>query len=168
MAERKPGIRDWGAILIWGFFGLAAAALLAGAVVVETYTGPVAPGSGPSPHSSSTPPGSAAGPTTGATAPCSPNGTALHETASGIAYASTCLAAPANTAFTIAFDNRDHAIAHDLHIFTDRSATTSLFMGMIVTGPAMVTYYVGPLSAGTYFFHCDVHPSQMTGTFVVG
>jgi hypothetical protein len=93
MADRMPGTLDWGAILIWGFFGLAAAALLAGAVVAETYTGSASPSSGPSSRSSSAPPGAAAGsPASATTAPCSPNGTMLHETASGIAYASTCLA----------------------------------------------------------------------------
>jgi plastocyanin len=29
-----------------------------------------------------------------------------------------------------------------------------------------VTYSVNPLPAGTYYFHCDVHPG-MNGTFKV-
>jgi len=46
-------------------------------------------------------------------------------------------------------------------------AAKSLFTGALVTGPKTVTYQVPALSAGTYYFRCDVHPTQMFGTFVV-
>ena len=39
--------------------------------------------------------------------------------------------------------------------------------GQIVIGPTTVTYHVVALVAGTYYFHCDVHPTAMQGTFVV-
>jgi hypothetical protein len=42
------------------------------------------------------------------------------------------------------------------------------FAGDLVTGPATATYDVPAIPAGTYFFHCDVHPTQMFGTFVSG
>jgi plastocyanin len=42
-----------------------------------------------------------------------------------------------------------------------------LFRGDLIAGPATVTYHVGPLPAGRYFFHCDVHP-QMKGAVRVG
>ena len=38
---------------------------------------------------------------------------------------------------------------------------------VLVTGVAAKTYQVTPLPGGTYFFHCDVHPTVMFGTFVV-
>src|SRR5712691_3610432 len=147
MADGAPGTRDWGAILIWAFFGLAVAVLLASGVFVITYKGSTSPGSASSLRAPpSAPPGASAGTSpSGGAATCSPNGTALQETAKGIAYQSTCLAAPANQAFTIAFDNRDSGILHDIHIFTDPSAAHSLFTGAIVTGPASVNYSVGPL-----------------------
>jgi plastocyanin len=103
---------------------------------------------------------------------CSPSGTRLQEVAKGIAYEKKCLAAPAGQAFTIEFDNQDAGTPHNIHIFSadpskDPNAG-SLFSGELVTGPATATYEVRPLAAGRYFFHCDVHPTQMVGGFVVG
>ena len=48
------------------------------------------------------------------------------------------------------------------------SALISRTWSQIITGPAVATYDVKALPAGTYFFHCDVHPTQMFGTLVVG
>ena len=47
------------------------------------------------------------------------------------------------------------------------SDAASFFTGQIVTGPTTVTYHVDALAAGTFFFHCDIHPTLMFGTFVV-
>ena len=35
------------------------------------------------------------------------------------------------------------------------------------TGPATRQYQIGPLTAGKYPFHCEVHPTAMTGTLTV-
>jgi plastocyanin len=105
-------------------------------------------------------------------APCSPKGTKLNLTAAGIAFDPTCLAAPADTAFTVTFENKDVGTPHNVHIFSADPAqdpnAQSLFMGDLVTGIDTATYQVFALPAGTYYFHCDVHPSQMFGTFVSG
>ena len=42
-----------------------------------------------------------------------------------------------------------------------------LFLGEVFPGPRTVTYDVKPLPKGSYFFRCDVHPTQMHGAFVV-
>jgi plastocyanin/uncharacterized membrane protein len=102
----------------------------------------------------------------GKAASCAPSGTSLTVVAKGFAFDATCLAAPANEAFTIAFDNQDSATPHNVAIYTDSSASTALFTGDIFNGVKTVTYQVKPLSAGTYYFRCDVH-HQMAGTFVV-
>jgi plastocyanin len=78
-------------------------------------------------------------------------------------YDTACLAAPANTPFSIRFDNEDS----DTHNLDIRKGGTSLFTGDIVVGPKITTYRVGPLPAGAYTFRCDVHPTQMRGTLVV-
>lgn len=99
---------------------------------------------------------------------CKPSGTSLQISAHDIKFDKNCLAAPAGQAFTITFDNQDAGVPHDVAIYTNSSATTTLFKGAIVTGPATTTYHVPALKAGTYYFRCDIHPTQMFGTFVVG
>jgi nitrite reductase (NO-forming) len=101
------------------------------------------------------------------TAACAPAGTDLAVMAMNSAFDTGCLAAPAGKPFTIAFDNMDPGIPHNVSIYTDSSATAALFTGEMVTGPGTVTYEVDALEPGTYFFRCDVHPTTMTGTFVV-
>jgi plastocyanin len=78
-----------------------------------------------------------------------------------------CLAAPAGKPFEIVFDNMDAGIPHNVAIYTDQSADTPLFVGEVFSGPDVVTYEIPALDAGTYFFRCDVHPTTMTGTFLV-
>jgi len=121
------------------------------------------------------PTGPTGGPTTGPP-PCEPDGTALTIAAPVGAVASgfdqDCLAVPAGEPFTIEFDNQDAGVQHNVAIYTvdplaDPSAE-SLFVGDIFAGPDTVTYEVDALEEGVYFFRCDVHPTTMTGTFVVG
>jgi plastocyanin len=104
-------------------------------------------------------------------ATCQPSGASLQLSAQNISFSTTCLAAPANRAFTITFENRDANISHSVRIFSANPAqdpsAKSLFRGKIFPGPATITYQVPALPAGTYFFHCDIHPTRMFGTFVV-
>lgn len=103
---------------------------------------------------------------------CTPDGTRLGQVAKGISFQKACLAAPAGQAFTIDFDNQDPGTTHNIHIYSADPAkdpnAQSLFTGALVTGPNKATYHVRPLEAGRYFFHCDVHPTQMMGGLVVG
>jgi plastocyanin len=105
----------------------------------------------------------AAGP---ATTQCVPSGTSIQVTAKGNRFDAGCLAAPAGKAFTIAFDNQD-PVQHNVAIYTNASLARLLFRGDLITGPRTITYRVGSLPAGKYYFRCDVH-TFMNGTFVVG
>lgn len=112
--------------------------------------------------------------TTGAGAPagvgggsCSPSGTALSISARDLKFDKGCLAAPADQAFTINFSNKEAGVPHNVTIEVAHTSTDALFTGDTVTGPTKTTYRVGALRAGTYHFHCTIHPELMQGAFVV-
>jgi plastocyanin len=89
--------------------------------------------------------------------------------AQGIAYDTNCMEAPANAPFTIAFDNKDAGVMHNVSVFPSATELTKpIEQGQIITGPATADYKVPALKAGDYYFHCDVHPTQMFGKLVVG
>lgn len=104
-------------------------------------------------------------------AACSPDGTELEIEAEDTQFDTDCLAAPADTPFTITLENADPDIPHNLAIFVDDPAENPdaepLFRGPLLTGPGTTTYQLDPISVGTYLFHCDVHPTRMFGTFIV-
>jgi plastocyanin len=109
-------------------------------------------------------PPTATGAASGGAQQCKLSGTELRITVMDATFDTTCLAAPAGTAFTVRFDNED-SNTHNLDI---QKGGVSVFSGAIVVGPKVVTYNVGALKAGSYTFRCDIHPVQMRGTFVVG
>jgi hypothetical protein len=100
--------------------------------------------------------------------PCQPEGTELAITAQNLAFDTDCLAAPAGEAFTIEFNNQDAGVPHNVAIYTDDSAAEVLFQEPPSPGPGTVVYEPEPIEEeGNFFFRCDVHPTTMTGTFVV-
>jgi plastocyanin len=107
----------------------------------------------------------AAAPTPSAT--CAPQGTALSIVANDDKYDKDCLAAPADQAFTIDFDNQDRGIPHNVAIYDKANGNKTLFQGEIIYGPEKTTYSVPAQAKGTYEFRCDPHP-WMVGTFIVG
>jgi plastocyanin len=86
--------------------------------------------------------------------------------AQNIKFDTACMQTAANQPFKIDFDNKDAGTPHNVAIYDNSSLAQNLFRGAIVTGVSKVTYSVNPLPAGTYYFHCDVHPG-MNGTFKV-
>jgi plastocyanin len=120
--------------------------------------------------SPSVPAGEPTGPPTGPP-PCEPNGTTLTISAppgaAGNGFDTDCLAAPAGEAFTIEFDNSDTGQIHNVGIYQSPGGE-AFFQGETITAPDTATYQVEPIEeAGQYHFQCDVHPTTMTGTFVV-
>jgi plastocyanin len=88
-------------------------------------------------------------------------------TASGLAFDTSTLTIPAGAPSTLRFDNKDAGTPHNIAIYPSESDQTSpLFRGEIVTGPATTTYQIPPLDPGSYYFHCDVHPT-MNGSVAV-
>jgi plastocyanin len=75
---------------------------------------------------------------------------------------------PPDTEASITLDNQDAGVEHNIAIYEDDSATVVLFEGERFPGIATQTYEgIGPLAPGTYYFHCQVHPT-MEGTVQVG
>ena len=81
--------------------------------------------------------------------------------ASGIQFTTTDAQAPAGQPFTIAFDNQDANVPHDVDIRD--AANTVVLDSAVFNGPAVEEIPVDALEAGSYTFFCSVHPS-MTGS----
>jgi len=73
---------------------------------------------------------------------------------------------PAGASVTINFENRE-GLPHNFALYTNSSASTMIFRGDVITNDTIVYTFTAPSTPGTYFFRCDVHPTAMTGTFIV-
>lgn len=139
--------------------------------------------SGPAPASSSAAPSSASPSPSPLVVPkgCSPDGSALQISAVNTSWADAngrpippgeaCLAVPVGP-FTVTLHNDVHgegfgAPNHNFAVFTDSSASDALFTGDLAYPGTSKTYDVPKLPAGTYLFHCDIHPQTMVGVLVV-
>jgi plastocyanin len=90
---------------------------------------------------------------------------AAPEGAATTGFSTDALSVPSDVPFTLAFDNADPAVPHNVVIYDGPDAEApQLFRGEIITGPATVDYAVEPLAEGEFFFNCEVHPTTMTGT----
>ncbi len=84
----------------------------------------------------------------------------------GSKFVQASLEAPAGQAFDIEFENGDTGTMHNFSIYTDDSATKSLYTGQFFSSGTQ-TEHVPALDAGTYYFRCDVHPTTMYGDLTV-
>ena len=71
----------------------------------------------------------------------------------------------ANGPVSLTLDNRDPGIPHNLAILTSENGSV-IFRKDPFSGPAKETWTFTAPAAGTYYFHCEVHPS-MNGKVVV-
>jgi plastocyanin len=93
--------------------------------------------------------------------------------AAATGFAPTTLSVEAGRPIVLEFDNQDPGVQHNVVIFSEDpaknpNATPVFDPGAFTTGPTKVPYKVPALKAGTYYFHCAVHPSTMFGTIDVG
>lgn len=89
-------------------------------------------------------------------------------TAQGRAFDQSSLRVPAGAAVTLRFVNNDSGVPHNVSIYETSAAAKAIFQGERITGPQTIDYaFTAPTRPGTYFFRCDVHPTTMSGAFVV-
>ena len=106
--------------------------------------------------------------TSGATVVPGTTSVAITLTARDIAFDKSTLSAPAPATVALTFINQDAGIPHNFALYTDASASTTIFKGAIINGPGTTTYtFTAPGTPGTYFYRCDPHPETMTGLFLV-
>ena len=85
-------------------------------------------------------------------------------TAEGSKFSTAQLAIPAGREFPLVFINKD-GVQHNLSITASQDlAATPLFRFDFVTATTVVLT-APAIPAGTYFFHCEVHP-DMNGTVI--
>ena len=102
----------------------------------------------------------------GSTTPGGPVNVTL--VARSLAFDKRTITASPNVDVTVTLDNQDAGVLHNVSFYTNRSAGTKIFVGELKAGVSQsVEKFKSPSSPGNYFFRCDAHPDQMTGTFVV-
>jgi len=79
------------------------------------------------------------------------------------------LEAPANTAFTVEFENEDTTTSPHNWVLKDPSGAKVQVGGdtSFFSGPAKRDYQIPALAAGDYTYVCEVHPSVMTGKLTI-
>lgn len=79
------------------------------------------------------------------------------------------LEGPANTAFTVTFDNQDTQTSPHNWVLKDPTGAKVQIGGdtSFFSGPAKRDYQIPALAPGAYSFLCEVHPAGMTGTLTI-
>ena len=147
---RKPGINlTVGVLLLIVSFGISAPALWGAAQLVKVDEVEQVNGGGGGG-------GATGGPV------------AVTLVAQNILFDLSAITASPGVEVTITLDNRDAGVLHNVAVYTNPSASSSIFVGELTTGPTTLdNAFTSPSTPGNYFFRCDVHPDTMTGAFVV-
>lgn len=102
----------------------------------------------------------------GGTETATVSGGTVEITADNIEFNVDTIEAPAGETWTVTLVNNDSA-PHNFSIYTEEGGE-EIVIGDIIDGGETTEVEVPALDAGEYFFVCDVHPNEMTGTVVVG
>jgi plastocyanin len=85
-------------------------------------------------------------------------------TAADSAFDANVIQATAGEDFTITLVNND-SLPHNISLYTEEGGET-IVTGDVADAGETVTVDVSGLDAGTYYFHCDIHP-EMNGSVEV-
>lgn len=90
--------------------------------------------------------------------------------ATNLAFDKKDLTAKTGGKIRVRLDNKDVGVEHNIAFYKSSTETQAVSSGSIGTkfaGPAVDDTAFDVPTAGKYFFRCDVHPTQMVGTFTV-
>jgi plastocyanin len=97
-------------------------------------------------------------------------GQTVEVVAFGIAFDTDEITVQADGQVRVRLDNQDAATQHNIAFYASESDLTPVSdgaVGTIFEGPEVDDTVFDIPAAGEYFFRCDVHPTQMTGAFIV-
>lgn len=146
---------------------VVAAVVLQSGVLTTASADGGRPGSSGSPSASGAPPAASGEPAPSAPASGEPGGSGgaspadVSVEAKGIAFLQASWTGPADKPFTLAFDNEDAGVPHNVAL--KDSSGAEAWKGAIFNGVETRVYDVPALPGGEYTFVCTVHPN-MTGT----
>jgi len=92
------------------------------------------------------------------------NGT-VEVAADDLAFNVETITAPAGESFTVTFTNNE-AVPHNFSVYTEEGGQ-EIAIGNVINEGETDEITIEGLEPGEYFFVCDVHPTEMTGTLVV-
>jgi plastocyanin len=99
--------------------------------------------------------------------PPAASGATIHLVAEKLKFNLSTITVNAGEPVTINFDNRDPT-THNFSVYTDSSATTTIFQGKAKVGTGATVYtFTAPIDPGTYYFRDDGYPDTMNGSFIV-
>ena len=85
--------------------------------------------------------------------------------ADDLEFDAATITAPAGQPFTVAFTNLD-TVPHNFSVYVEEGGD-AIAEGEIINEGETDEVEIEGLSAGEYFFVCDLHAGEMTGTLVV-
>jgi plastocyanin len=103
---------------------------------------------------------------TSTTTPTPGQSVTINLIAQGMSFDKSTITVPAGAAVTLNFNNKDSA-PHNFALYTNSGAGTPIFRGQTISATTVIYTFTAPTTPGSYFFRCDVHPTSMTGTFIV-
>jgi plastocyanin len=98
------------------------------------------------------------------------DGQTVEVAAFNIAFDTDTITVDADGKVRIRFDNQDEGVQHNIAFYNsaiDITGVSAGSIGLVFEGPGVDDTVFEIPAAGEYFFRCDIHPAQMSGTFVV-